>query len=84
MIGVQRAVAAARDFAGDLLGEEKLAGISLEEVELSEEDRYWLITLGFPASGRFSELAGLGREYKIFKVDAVSGAVSSMKIRAAA
>jgi hypothetical protein len=40
MIGVQQAVAAARGFASDLLDEEKLAGITLEEVELSSDDRF--------------------------------------------
>jgi hypothetical protein len=84
MIGVQRAVAAARDFAGDLLDEEKLAGITLEEVELSADERFWLVTLGFPALGRWSELARVGRDYKVFRVDAETGTVSSMKIRAAA
>jgi hypothetical protein len=86
MIGVRQAVAAARDFASDLLDEEKLAGITLEEVELSADDRYWLVTLGFPAAtGRYSQFASaLARDYKVFKVDAESGSVSSMKIRAAA
>jgi hypothetical protein len=84
MIGVQRAVASARDFAGGLLDAEKLSGISLEEVELSADERFWLVTLGFPALGRWSELAGAGRDYKVFKVDAETGIVSSMKIRAAA
>jgi hypothetical protein len=84
MIGVQRAVAAARDFASDLLDEEKLAGITLEEVELSTDERFWLVTLGFPTLGRWSELAGAGRDYKVFRVDAETGTVSSMKIRAAA
>lgn len=86
MIGVQRAVAAARDFAGDLLDGEKLAGITLEEVELSGDERFWLVTFGFPAAaGRFSQFgSAMSRDYKVFKVDADNGGVSSMKIRAAA
>jgi hypothetical protein len=86
MIGVQRAVAAAREFASGLLDEEKLAGITLEEVELSGDDRYWLVTFGFPAAaGRFTQFAStLARDYKVFKVDALDGGVSSMKIRTAA
>lgn len=86
MIGVQQAVAAARDFASGLLDEEKLAGITLEEVELSGDDRFWLVTLGFPAAtGRYSQFASpLARDYKVFKVDTQNGSVSSMKIRTAA
>lgn len=86
MIGVRQAVAAARDFATALLDEEKLAGITLEEVELSADERFWLVTLGFPAMlGRFGQFAaGTAREYKVFRVDAQSGTVGSMKIRAAA
>lgn len=85
MIGVQRAVAAARDFASDLLDAEKLAGITLEEVELSGDERFWLVTFGFPATGRFGQFASaLARDYKVFKVDAENGGVSSMKIRTAA
>lgn len=86
MVGVRQAVAAAREFAGSLLDEEKLAGVTLEEVELSADERHWLVTLGFPASaGRFGQFAGAsGREYKVFKVDAETGTVNSMKLRAAA
>lgn len=87
MIGVRQAVAAAREFAGALLEDEKLAGVSLEEVELSADDCYWMVTLGFPAepSGRFSQFASPStREYKVFKVDAKTGTVGSMKIRVAA
>jgi hypothetical protein len=86
MIGVRQAVVAAREFASALLEEDKLAGITLEEVELSADERHWLVTLGFPPSaGRFGQFAsGSARDYKVFKVDAQSGAVGSMEIRAAA
>ncbi len=86
MIGVRQAVAAAREFAGVLMDDDRLAGITLEEVELSPDERHWLVTLGFPAAtGRFGQFAmGASRDYKVFKVDAGSGSVGSMKIRAAA
>lgn len=86
MIGVRQAVAAARQFAGALLDEEKVAGVTLEEVEVSTDERYWMVTLGFPAmAGRFGQFASpSAREYKVFRVDAKTGAVGSMKIRAAA
>ena len=63
----------------------------LEEVELTEDGEYWLITLSYPfpglaeypASG-IAELFGRGaapRDYKVFRIDAASGEVKSMKIR---
>ena len=59
----------------------------IEEVELTDDGRYWLITLSFdvpvelnPSMG--TTLATVGeRQYKVFKVDARSGEVLSMKIR---
>ena len=82
MIDVKQAVGAAVQYAKDLLGAEQ--NPTLEEVELSPDDRYWLITLGFEP--RFSPLVALSgtrplREYKLFRVDAESGQVVSMKIR---
>jgi hypothetical protein len=81
MIGVKEAVTAATRFAADVYGEE--LGRTLEEVEPSSDERYWLITLGFvDKSNPFAAIAGRpGRIYKEFKVNAESGAVISMKIR---
>jgi hypothetical protein len=52
------------------------ADVSVEEAELSEDERFWLITLGY----EFAPFGG-PKEYKVFKVDAQSGEVLSMKIR---
>ena len=65
---------------------------SLEEVELSEDEKYWLITLGFevaktknPISLYKDSLQGLlnppKTKYKLFKVDVRTGEVQGMKIR---
>lgn len=63
-----------------------VSSCSLEEVELSEDDRYWLITLGFEVSAK----AGGGiplllqppkTKFKVFKVNAQTGEVVSMRIR---
>jgi hypothetical protein len=60
-------------------------GISLEEVEISDDDRFWLITLGFQETTTGKELlqrlGGNARQYKIFKINRESGEVRSMKIR---
>jgi hypothetical protein len=65
--------------------------VRVEEVELSDDDFYWMITLGFllpDPDGNHSVLAplvpatfGLKRIYRIFKIDRRSGEIRSMKIR---
>ena len=58
--------------------------IQLEEVELSADKVYWLVTLsyeGLSSSVASSMLVGKSLQYKIFKLDAESGEVISMKIR---
>ena len=62
----------------------------MEEVELSEQGDYWLITLSFELSpkrtGRGSGSLQIlfqtpKTKYKIFKVDVKTGEVVSMRIR---
>jgi hypothetical protein len=58
--------------------------VQLEEVELSADKGQWLITLsyeGVSGSVASSMLVGKSLRYKIFKLDAESGEVLSMKIR---
>lgn len=75
------------DSVKDMMGLQ-VNDLRLEEVELSEDKNFWLITLGF---NRLTDTAknhlGLPtiprheREYKIFNIDAQTGEVKSMKIR---
>jgi hypothetical protein len=85
---VDRAMAASKIF---YFGREMI-DLTLEEVEMSEDGTQWLITLGFylpskkPASSlddMFRQVKGITYEkkYKLFKVDAATGKVGSMKIR---
>lgn len=59
--------------------------LRLEEVELSEDKNFWLITLGFerPVKNKtpLAEIAIMSREYKIFRVNSQTGEVEAMKIR---
>jgi hypothetical protein len=58
--------------------------VQLEEVELTEDKTYWFITLSYEGvsnSVASSLLVGKSVRYKIFKMDAESGEVISMKIR---
>ncbi len=92
-IDVKAAVIAAKGYLQsirDLLGE--FREVRLEEVELSEDKRFWLVTLGFdrPVKTLASEFfptvsdsvpSAIKREYKLIKVDSETGEVQSMKIR---
>lgn len=86
-IDVQKAVAAARASLRDFFSEEPVQGILLEEVERSEDDGDWLITLSFirnpkTTKGAIDTFLGEGpRTYKTLKVSTETGEVLSMKIR---
>jgi hypothetical protein len=58
--------------------------VQLEEVELTDDKTHWLITLSYEGvsnSVASSLLVGKSLRYKIFKMEAESGEVISMKIR---
>jgi len=92
MIDVKQAVKAAVQFAEDALGPNEASGARLEEIEMSSDEAFWLITLGLPdraaTEGRtvWEALSGASgkRDYKVFKVDGRTGKVVSMKMRNAA
>ena len=88
MITVQDAVLSATRSAEEFYLGNKLRDIMLEEVEMSEDGRNWLITLGFYVQDIAApSLAGLlqgnqiQRKYKVFTVRGDNGEVISMKIR---
>jgi len=57
----------------------------LEEVDVSEDNKFWLITLSFdstiPQSALDIAIGKKSRDYKIFEIDKMTGEVKSMKIR---
>jgi hypothetical protein len=94
MIDVKEAVKIANDTLVTLFPSEKLADLELEEVEISDDEKYWFITLGFSVpevkSGKTnSPLSRMlterekehSRKYKIFRISAETGKVQAMKIR---
>ena len=90
MLTVKEAVQAAQDWVRQLYADSALKHLRLEEVELSGDERYWHITLGWVepavrenafAAALTSDARVLPRVYKTLEVDAESGAVKSMKIR---
>ncbi len=92
-INVQQAVMAAQNYFKSIktMMGKPIQDLRLEEVELSEDKKYWLITLGFnhpintPKNPLgipgINEIPKFEREYKIFKIDSETGQVQSMKIR---
>ena len=63
--------------------------IKIEEVEMTEDERYWLITVGYdiPGTSGVTITEAIGgkkrmplREYKELKIDAITGEVKYMKI----
>jgi hypothetical protein len=96
MIDVKEAVMLAFNEVENLYGEH-IFDLLLEEVEMTEDENYWLITVGFSLpntrSGKLpgahvskTVAAALGRyerKYKVFKIDRRNRKVLSMKMRVA-
>lgn len=87
MIDVKEAAQIAVDYLNKIPGYSEYAkSSSVEEIELTEDERCWLVTLGFRIPVGASAFDFLGNtkvivKYKIFKIDAQNGKVYSMKIR---
>ena len=89
-IGAKQAVAAALKYFGELFPHSTYFNVLLEELEGSEDEDYWFVTIGFDSrptlpvmGGKMAEIFGKppARHYKTFKVSATSGKITSMKIR---
>ena len=94
MIDVKEAVKIAIEDLQKLYESAELKDILLEEFALSDDEKYWYVTLGFSrqvdSKSPLSALLGKAeynqeykRVYKEFQIDRASGQVKSMKIRAA-
>jgi hypothetical protein len=74
---VKEAVNAAVEFVEGVYGPKSELGLALEEVEPSEDERFWLITLAFSTVGTspMEMLTSTGgrRERKLIRVDASTG-----------
>lgn len=94
MIDVKQAIKTAFDHINDLYDEGELKDLALEEVGLSDNERYWFVTLGFTRElsvplertstsvlEAFVARQRSMRVYKVFKIDALTGQLLSMKIR---
>jgi len=92
MIDMKQAVQTAMEFCRNLYGQEKSADFLLEEVELTEDEKFWLVTIGFnsgqgetiqpPTSASGSSFSKRpDHVFKTMKVDANNGRALSLKIK---
>jgi hypothetical protein len=87
-VDVKQAVAAAISAVQNLFAGQDIRDLLLEEVEKSEDDRHWRVTISFArliegGNALRTALAGpeYNRFYKVIELDAVTGNLVSMKIR---
>lgn len=74
MVDIKRAVQNATEYLHQL-GLRIYSDVELEETELSEDEKFWIVTLGYKRDA-------IGpRKYKSFTVRASDGEVVAMKIR---
>ena len=87
MINVKEAIVKAMEYFDLIYDDKKYSDLQLEEVELSDDGSYWLITLGYGVPVKsHAVVRALGsptqyKKYKILKVKSDTGDVVSMKIR---
>ncbi len=79
MLDVREAAQKASEYFAGLYQTQHPGNVQLEEVEMTEDGEYCLITLSYPQSEM--DVLSFKRKYKIFKIDAKTGEVRSMKIR---
>jgi hypothetical protein len=89
MVSVKQASQNALTFARDLLGDTRVNSLLLEEIELSDDQKQWLVTISIPSARLTSAgLAMFGaageagpRDYKLIRVDTNTGEPLSLTIR---
>ena len=88
-LDAKQAARLALDYYNELFPTAGVSNVALEEVEFLEEENCWLITLGVDEPVRVKVPPAVNlfggppptRMFKIFKVNARTGKVISMKIR---
>ena len=91
MVDVKQAVAKAMGYLEDMYKIDEFRDILLEEVDLSEDNKFWNVTIGFtrvqestsggPMATLIGQSAEFKREYKVFQIDAKNGDLRSMRSR---
>ncbi len=91
MVDVKEAVGKAMDYLKDMYKIDQFKDVLLEEVDLSEDNKFWNVTIGFTrrqettSGGPMATLIGQStefkREFKVFQIDSENGALRSMRTR---
>jgi len=91
MVDVKEAVGKAMDYLKDMYQLDQFKDVLLEDVDISEDNKYWNVTIGFTrrqestSGGPMATLIGQStefkREFKVFQIDAKTGDLRSMRSR---
>jgi hypothetical protein len=89
MLDVKEAARTAAEYFASLYDESTYSDLQLEEVELTEDEKYWLITLSYEyGEAKQTQVGAMlnlpvskQRKYKQFRIDAETGQVQAMTIR---
>lgn len=92
MVEVQQAVKIAKETFEQLFGDRNYSDVGLEEVEISDDNTVWIVTLGFdepfpdprvPFENPLTKELGKDviRRFKTIKIDAEMGSLRSLKDR---
>ena len=89
MIDAKQAVKKAVTYLNEMFDATEFRDVFPEEVELTNDDRFWDVTIGFlrrqvstsegPMASLVGPTEGFKREVRVFRIDAETGTVRSMK-----
>jgi hypothetical protein len=84
MIDVTQAVRTAKEYVAGLFSSENISDIRLEGVELSDDEKFWHVTVGFlrakELSGGLVSALHRERDYKQVKINAETGEVRALNM----
>ena len=81
MIDARKAAQVAQEYLKSVYPGTQFQNLQLEEVELTDDHKFWMITLSYVAPGSVIFVYPTPKDYKIFKIGSEDGEVLSMKIR---
>ena len=90
-VEMKKMVSTAVQFLHNVYDQVELRNVMLEEIERSEDDQHWLVTLGFdvdfspPPTYSITDMFNTKREriYKTIEIDEKTGQALAMKMRTA-
>lgn len=82
-VDVKTAVQQAVLFIHEVIQDGRAKDTMLEEIELSDDEKEWLITVSVPRPASLASIMGEpgARDYKTLRINTVTGEVKSLKIR---